>query len=1037
MASQKQLPDPTYTLRLLSIINKMRHEKQRSSLERIVYFMKVYYGSSVESKVIKELNLSINAGRIKKFIGLKGKESYRDANYPKRTTPQNSSDLRMLVAAAIDKIGSPHGSKIKSIEKHIRTTHALDLSRADLTSQLKLAIAHGIQDGLFIRNGPFTRVNSEQFDELRQKGYHFHCAEGVEPSPVCGFCLGTSECNKEKKPEQLLSCMDCGNSGHPSCLKFSKELTQQCLSEQWQCIECKVCSFCRMSGNADNLLFCDFCDKGYHMDCLQPPMTSMPTGVWMCCLCDKVADSATKTHRKRKKTAAPLNSKTASMEKENDNQTPLSKAKCNTASKPEIDNEYAESDPMSDVKLIQCIMNAEQKKVEDKKKKISRVNDEKETLVKERDKDCFRENTKQESCVSENDKVIFDDIIKTCNRALKISPSETGDQQRSPQCIDFGQFELETWYSSPLPFEYSELSKLYFCEYCLKYMKSNEALQRHVSKCDLRQPPANEIYRHNDISLFEVDGAKNKHYCRNLCLLAKMFLDHKTLYYDVEPFLFYVLTSNDSSGSHLVGYFSKEKNCTQNYNLSCIMTLPHTQRKGYGKLLIDFSYMLSKLEGKPGTPEKPLSDLGLISYRSYWRNKVLNYINDHKNETVLVTDISNFTGILFEDVVLALNDLDLLIFDDECLKFFIDVDDSLMAKHLEKSVKSNTHEINESALIWSPVISPVVSGVQRQRVRKITEGSNSPRKGMLLSPMKVVKNVDKLDPVDDENKEEEVRNINTFTKYYPNWIPAGENADEYRYAGKELKGEIESFVMKKTPGRKKRVKFAVIYNPKSGKRITKLIPQKKKKLGQKQTKKSSDPDTNATDQHPDNNTNEVKRSPSPPISYNEVSSSSDIKDKTLIDSKCQEDINFNCEVPHSTTDDQFTATSSLTKESGCLLSPTNSASLEIGSKPSADSQVKTKKRNFLDSDECDHFPSKKKPKLEASFVYSDSDSDDDMIESVGSAVFSEEVDNLNSCNGDEEEEESSLFLSTISNIYVKSPDCLKPSESSSLYSKDS
>lgn len=31
-------------------------------------------------------------------------------------------------------------------------------------------------------------------------------------------------------------------------------------------------------------------------------------------------------------------------------------------------------------------------------------------------------------------------------------------------------------------------------------------------------------------------------YCQNLCLLAKLFLDHKTLYYDVEPFLFYVLT---------------------------------------------------------------------------------------------------------------------------------------------------------------------------------------------------------------------------------------------------------------------------------------------------------------------------------------------------------------------------------------------------------------------------------------------------------------------------------------------------------------
>lgn len=46
-------------------------------------------------------------------------------------------------------------------------------------------------------------------------------------------------------------------------------------------------------------------------------------------------------------------------------------------------------------------------------------------------------------------------------------------------------------------------------------------------------------------------------FCQNLCLLAKLFLDHKTLYYDVEPFLFYVMTEADSQGCHIVGYFSK------------------------------------------------------------------------------------------------------------------------------------------------------------------------------------------------------------------------------------------------------------------------------------------------------------------------------------------------------------------------------------------------------------------------------------------------------------------------------------------------
>jgi histone acetyltransferase MYST1 len=60
-----------------------------------------------------------------------------------------------------------------------------------------------------------------------------------------------------------------------------------------------------------------------------------------------------------------------------------------------------------------------------------------------------------------------------------------------------------------------------------------------------RQPPGNEIYRKGALSVFEVDGRDHKLYCQNLCLLAKLFLDHKTLYFDVDPFLFYVLCEVD------------------------------------------------------------------------------------------------------------------------------------------------------------------------------------------------------------------------------------------------------------------------------------------------------------------------------------------------------------------------------------------------------------------------------------------------------------------------------------------------------------
>ncbi|KAI0133505.1 hypothetical protein BJ170DRAFT_606502 [Xylariales sp. AK1849] len=293
---------------------------------------------------------------------------------------------------------------------------------------------------------------------------------------------------------------------------------------------------------------------------------------------------------------------------------------------------------------------------------------------------------------------------------VKKSKKTSGGPASQIECIEFGGWEIDTWYAAPYPEEYSRNRVLYICEFCLKYMNSDYVAWRHKLKCPAKHPPGDEIYRQGSVSFFEVDGRKNPVYCQNLCLLAKLFLGSKTLYYDVEPFLFYVLCEYDDMGYHFVGYFSKEKRASSQNNVSCILTLPIHQRKGYGNLLIDFSYLLTRAEEKTGSPEKPLSDMGLVSYRNYWRLVMCKYLLDRtpadkSQKTGLgIRQISEDTGMMADDVISALEGLRCLVRDSHTKLYAFRVDLPFCREYVAKWEAKNYVKLNENALTWTPYV---------------------------------------------------------------------------------------------------------------------------------------------------------------------------------------------------------------------------------------------------------------------------------------------------------------------------------------------
>ncbi|KAM9611193.1 histone acetyltransferase KAT6B isoform 4-T15 [Morphnus guianensis] len=697
-----KLANPLYTEWILEAIQKVKKQKQRPSEERICHAVCASHG--LDKKTVSEqLELSVQDGSILKVTN-KGLASYKDPDNPGRfssvkpgtisksvkgsrgaCTELRNVDWNKLLRRAIEGLQEPNGSSLKNIEKYLRSQNDLAniFNNPAFQQRLRLGAKRAVNNGRLLKDGPQYRVNYGSLESKVAPKYsstfpaslppvsllpHEKDQPRADPIPICSFCLGTKESNREKKPEELLSCADCGSSGHPSCLKFCPELTTNVKALRWQCIECKTCSACRIQGkNADNMLFCDSCDRGFHMECCDPPLSRMPKGMWICQVCRPKKKGRKLLHEKaaqiRRRYAKPIG-------------RPKNKLKQRmlsvTSDEGSVNAFTGRGSPDTEIKLS----------------------------IKQENTDVFLVGSKD--TVTQEDLEVFKQARELSLE--KIGCKNTGETSgRYPSVIEFGKYEIQTWYSSPYPQEYARLPKLYLCEFCLKYMKSKNILLRHSKKCGWFHPPANEIYRRNDLSVFEVDGNVSKIYCQNLCLLAKLFLDHKTLYYDVEPFLFYVLTKNDEKGCHLVGYFSKEKLCQQKYNVSCIMIMPQYQRQGFGRFLIDFSYLLSRREGQAGSPEKPLSDLGRLSYLAYWKSVILEYLNCHHEKQISIKGMSRATGMCPHDIATTLQQHSMI--DKREDRFVIIRREKLISSHMEK-LKANPriNEVDPESLRWTPLL---------------------------------------------------------------------------------------------------------------------------------------------------------------------------------------------------------------------------------------------------------------------------------------------------------------------------------------------
>jgi len=259
--------------------------------------------------------------------------------------------------------------------------------------------------------------------------------------------------------------------------------------------------------------------------------------------------------------------------------------------------------------------------------------------------------------------------------------------------VVLGDLSFQTWYQSIYPEDLvsKDNDLLYVCRWCFRYSCDVDAYVKHTRTCEHRATPlGTQVYDHGGYSVWEIDGEEYKLFAQNISLFAKLFVDHKSVFFDVASFLFYILTftdPDDPKNYHILGYFSKEKLSWDANNLACILIFPPYQHKQLGKLLMGVSYKLSGWErdtGLIGGPEKPLSEMGQKSYVRFWEERLARYFltcshehddsdesqpqqqkgknskssrKKHPQERISVQELGQATGMLAEDVITTLKSM--------------------------------------------------------------------------------------------------------------------------------------------------------------------------------------------------------------------------------------------------------------------------------------------------------------------------------------------------------------------------------------------
>ena len=92
-------------------------------------------------------------------------------------------------------------------------------------------------------------------------------ASALRDREICAVC------GSGGPVDGFIFCTQCGESYRKWCLHENFALSDDVLCDTWVCLACMRCAICDSHEREENMVACDICDRGYHVDCLSPPLT--------------------------------------------------------------------------------------------------------------------------------------------------------------------------------------------------------------------------------------------------------------------------------------------------------------------------------------------------------------------------------------------------------------------------------------------------------------------------------------------------------------------------------------------------------------------------------------------------------------------------------------------------------------------------------------------------------------------------------------------------------------------------------------------